>query len=85
MTLLTQEQIASATPLLAGTDQEYFALKDCPDCGGRGRFCRDPFALPYPRDWYVCPTCERAKQHYDKHGELPADVQAEIAARGSKP
>lgn len=78
---LTLEQIAQATPLIPGRDQEYFKLKGCPDCGGRGWFCRDPFNVPHPRHYHVCPTCERAKRHFDRHGQLPPDIQEAIDAR----
>ena len=57
----------------AGTDQLIVRWKDCPDCGGYGWFCVDPFAQ-YNKEYRQCATCKTTHSHYLEHGELPTSV-----------
>lgn len=74
--------LENAPALHPGEDREYPVLKNCPDCGGRGWFCENPFA-EYNKRYRACPTCLDSKRHFEEYGELPADIAAAMVSQVS--
>lgn len=68
----------NAREIRMGTGDLVVKLTGCPDCGGRGWFCENPFA-EFNKRYIQCPTCLAAKRHFDAHGTLPADIEAAMA------
>ena len=66
--------------IYAGTDQEYIALKICPDCNGRGWLIDKPFAQ-YNKRTFQCKTCVNAKAYFDEHGKLPEELIKRIESK----
>ncbi len=69
--------LENARTLRPGTDDPIIRMQGCPDCGGWGWICTNPFAR-FNRKIVQCPTCEDAKRHFDAVGSLPVDIQAAL-------
>ena len=58
--------------ICAFSDDKIIRRKDCPDCGGRGWFCENPFA-EFNKRYFQCATCEAgfresSPERTDEHG-----------------
>lgn len=66
---------------------EVIRMKDCPDCIGRGWFLIRPFLSGGSNghcgieNSMQCPTCEEAYLYFNKHGELPPDIDEALKRR----
>jgi hypothetical protein len=73
-----------------GDYEDVVRLKDCPTCNGRGWFLHNPFAtgggngVGGLRNTRQCLTCLDCKAYWDKHGELPPEIAAEIESKKTK-
>jgi hypothetical protein len=66
--------LKTAQTLNPAIDGDIIKLKGCPDCGGRGWFCDNPF-IEHGKTYKQCPTCLAAFIHHGKHGTLPEDIE----------